>query len=174
MKKVIIFLMFINLFGVTKNDIYNFYKNKNYSDTCKKGMWILNKYRNDDEYMSIVSLSCVKEDMINTAIRVSKYMIHSPVGRQNASYISSLFLIKKLLLQMVFDKIDISNLSLPKSDHPLSVLFENISHHNFSKVSDLYIVKQNGYRYTLSPKDKNKISIKIYKNDNLLSEHIYW
>jgi len=175
MKKLLFLMIFINLFGVTKNEIYTFYKNKNYKETCTKGMWILNKYRKDDNYMSIVALSCVKNDMINTAIRISKYMIHTPIGRQNASYISSLFLTKKLLLQMMFDKIDITNLSLPKSDHILSILFENISHNNYSKVDNMYIVQQNGYRYTLSTIDnENKIIIKIYKNNNLLSKHIYW
>ena len=176
MKKLLFLLLIsLSLFGVTKSEIYNFYKNQNYKDTCSKGMWILNKNRNDDDYMSIVSLSCVKSDMINSAIRIAKSMTHSAIGRQNASYISSLFLIKKLLLQMLFDNIDISNLSLPKSDHILSIVFENISHHNFSKVDNIYIVKSNGKRYTLSILNKEKkFIIKIYENNSLISKHIYW
>jgi len=126
MKKLLFLLLIsLNLFGVTKTEIYNFYKNQNYKDTCSKGMWILNKNRNDN-YMSIVSLSCVKSDMINSAIRISKLMGKTKIGRANASYVANLYLIKKLLIQFVYDKINLSNLSLPKSNHLLSKVFENI------------------------------------------------
>ena len=176
MKQLLFLITIISLsFGVEKSEIYKLYKNKDYINTCKKGTWILNENKTDDNYLSVVALSCVKADMINTAIRISKYMIHTPIGRNNASYIASIFLIKKLLLQMMFDNIDISNLSLPKSNHILSIVFENISHGNYSKIGDIYIVEQNGYRYTLSKvKNEQKISIKIYRNGNLLSEHLYW
>ena len=174
MKKLILFIFVLNLFGVTKGDIYSLYQNHDYINTCKKGVWILAKYKTDDDYQSIVSLSCVKVDMINTAIRIAKTMNHTPIGRHNASYISSLFLIKKLLLQLVYDKIDISNLSLPKSEHPLSIMFENISHNNFSKVNNTYIVEVNNKKYILSPIEKNKFIIKILENNNLISKHIYW
>jgi len=174
MKKIIWLLIAIKLFAITKEDIYNLYKHEDYKNTCIRGVWILDKYKKDDDYMSIVSLSCVKMDMINTAIRISKYMNHTPIGRENASYIVSLFLIKKLLLQLVWDGIDISNLSLPKSDHILSIVFENIAHNNYSKVANQYIVKENNYRYVLSKKGSNKISIKTYKDDVFIKEHLYW
>jgi len=174
MKKLILFIFVLNLFGITKEEIYSLYKNHDYINTCNKGMWIIRKNNNDDNYQSIVSLSCVKVDMINTAIRIAKTMNHTPIGRHNASYISSLFLIKKLLLQLVYDKIDISNLSLPKSEHPLSIMFENISHNNFSKVNNTYIVESNNKKYILSPIEKDKFIIKILENNNLISKHIYW
>jgi len=174
MKKLLLFIIVVNLFGISKIDIYNLYKNHNYKNTCIKGVWIINRYKHDDDYQSIVALSCVKADMLNTAIRITKTMVHTPIGRHNASYIASLFLIKKLLLQMVYDNIDISNLSLPKSEHPLSIVFENISHNNFSKVDNTYIVEKNNKKYILSPKNKNKFIIKVLEDDTLISEHIYW
>ncbi len=175
MKKILFITILINsLFGITQNDIYNFYKNRDYKNTCLKGIWILNQFKHDDKYQSIVALSCVKVDMLNTAIRITKTMIHTPIGRHNASYISSLFLIKKLLLQLVYDNIDISNLSLPKSEHPLSVIFENISHHNFSKVNNTFIIEAKNKKYILEPTKQNKFIIKIYQNNKLISKHIYW
>jgi len=175
MKKIIFFTIFItNLFGITQNDIYNLYQKRDYKNTCIRGVWILNQFKHDDKYQSIVALSCVKADMLNTAIRITKTMNHTPLGRHNASYISSLFLIKKLLLQLVYDDIDISNLSLPKSEHPLSILFENISHHNFSKVNNTFIVETKNKKYILSPHQTNKFIIKIYENDKIVSKHIYW
>jgi len=175
MQKILLFFIAISyIFGITKSDIYNFYKQKDYKNSCNKGVWILSKNKHDDTYQSIVALSCVKTDMINTAIRISKTMNHTPMGRQNASYISSLFLIKKLLLQLLYDNIDITNLSLPQSNHPLSIIFENISHKNFSKVDKTYIIKFQHKKYILSPEKNNKFMIKIYKDNNLISTHIYW
>jgi len=175
MKKILFFTIFITtLFGITKEDVYNLYKSGDYKHTCTRGVWILNQFKHDDNYQSIVALSCVKADMLNTAIRITKTMNHTPIGRHNASYISSLFLIKKLLLQLVYDNIDISNLSLPKSEHPLSVVFENISHHNFSKVNNTFIVEAKDKKYILEPTKQNKFIIKIYKNNKLISKHIYW
>ena len=173
MKKILIFL-YVSLFGVTQAEIYNLYQNHNYIDTCKKGVWNLAKFKNDDDYQSIVALSCIKADMLNTAIRITKSMTHTPIGRHNASYIASLYLIKKLLLQMVHDNINISNLSLPESDHFLSIIFENISHNNFSKVNNKYVVEKDGIKYILSPKNNDKFEVKIYKNNNLISTHTYW
>jgi len=175
MKKIIFpFFMIISLFGITKNDIYKLYNQKNYKLTCIKGTWLVKNYKTDDEYLSVVALSCLKIDMLNTAMRISKVMNNSAMGRENASYIASLYLIKKLLLQLIWDKIDISNLSLPKADHFLSVIFENIAHNNFSKVDNSYVVKHDNKRYVLSPLKPNKIKISIYKNNKLLSTHIYW
>jgi len=175
MKKLLFFIVLItNLFGITQNDVYNLYKKGDYKNTCLKGMWILNQFKHDDNYQSIVALSCVKVDMLNTAIRITKTMNHTPIGRHNASYISSLFLNKKLLLQLVYDNIDISNLSLPKSEHPLSIVFENVSHHNFSKIDNTYIIEYNGKKYILSPYKNDKFIIKILKNNKLISKHIYW
>jgi len=174
MKKLILLLFIVNLFGATKSEVYSFYNDHDYKKTCLKGIWSLRNYKTDDDYQSIVALSCVKVDMLNTALRITKTMNNTALGRHNASYIASLYLIKKLLLQLVYDKIDISNLSLPKSEHPLSIVFENISHNNYTKADEAYIVEQDGKKYILKPKGNNKFIIKIFKNDNLLSTHTYW
>jgi len=174
MKRFLIIFIYISAFGITQAEVYNFYKNHNYIDSCKKGLWNVSKFKEDDNYQSIVALSCVKIGMLNTAIRITKSMTHTPIGRHNASYIASLYLIKKLLLQMVHDNINISNLSLPESDHFLSIIFENISHNNFSKVNNKYVVEKDGIKYILSPKNNDKFEVKIYKNNNLISTHTYW
>ena len=175
MKKILFMIILINtLFGVTKNDIYTFYKNKDYKNTCLKGVWILNKFKDNDTYQSIVALSCVKVNMLNASIKIAKTMIHTPIGRNNASYISSLFLIKKLLLQKLYDNINISNLSFPKSNHPLSIVFENISHNNFTRKEDKYTIYYQNKKYLLYPIKTNKFVIEIYKNNMLLSKKTYW
>jgi len=176
MKKILLLSMLFTsfVFAITKEEVYHLYQNHDYKHTCQRGVWILNEYKNDDAYQSIVAISCVKADMLNTAIRISKTMNHTKLGRNNASYIATLYLIKRLLLQVVWDNIDISHLSLPKSNHHLSIVFENISHNNFSKTNNVYTITADGNKYILSPEENNKIAIKIYKNNVLVSKHVYW
>jgi hypothetical protein len=178
MSKILFLILFfsISLFGITKNGIYKLYNNKNFKATCEKGTWILRQNSNDDTYLSVVGLSCVNSDMINTAIRISKYMGRTKMGRNNASFISSIFLTKKLLIQFVYDNIDLSNLSLPKANHFLSKIFENLSNKNYIKQNSDYIIKTDNKKYILRAlkNSNNKIEIEIYNNNKLLSKHIYW
>jgi len=177
-KKLILVALFVcEALAITKFDVYQYYKHKDYHNTCEYGLWLLHKNLNNSIYLNVVSISCVNSDMINTALRISKYMTKTKNERHNASYIASLYLIKKLLLQVVYDNIDISNLSLPKSDDILSVVFENISKGNFKKDKNKYIIKQKNTTYTLSPLkegDKFKIVIKKIQNKKVLSTNIYW
>jgi len=178
MSKILFLMLFFStlLFGITKNEIYKLYNKKHFKATCEKGTWILRQNSKDDTYLSVVGLSCVNADMINTAIRISKYMGRTKIGRNNASFISSIFLIKKLLIQFIYDEIDLSNLSLPKAEYYLSDIFEKISQNNYKKKGGVYIVKIGKFTYSLEPFETstNKILIKIYQNNKLLSKHIYW
>ena len=178
MNKILLLILFFStlLFGITKNEIYKLYNNKEFKTTCEKGTWILRQNRDDDTFLSVVGLSCINADMINTAIRISKYMGRTKMGRNNASFISSIFLTKKLLIQFIYDKIDLSNLSLPKAEHYLSDIFENISKNNYKVEGNQIITEIDNFRYSIEPfgKSTNKILIKIYQNNKLLSKHIYW
>jgi len=173
------FLIFSSFaFGISKKDLYKFYKNKDYKNVCLKGNYTIGKFRKDDKYLSLISLSCVNSDMINTALTISKFMKNSKMARNNASYIANLYLIKKLLTQFVYDKIDLSNLSLPKSNHFLSIIFENISHKNYKKQKNSIIIESKNKKYILKPliSDKDhKISISIIdKKTNKKTIHSFW
>jgi hypothetical protein len=163
-------------FAITKNQIYYFYKNKDYNDACIKGLWGFQKYKNDETYLSVLALSCINVDMLNNAIRISKSMGKTKIGRANASYVANLYLIKRLLIQFVYDGIDLSNLSLPKSNHFLSIIFENLSKHNYKKQKDSFIIKLKNTTYILQPLEdsqKKKIIITEIKN-NIKNNHIFW
>ncbi|NPA55998.1 MAG: hypothetical protein GXO40_06500 [Epsilonproteobacteria bacterium] len=169
MRILLVALLFSSLFA----DVYTLYKNKNYPKACKVGSYMLYKkpaLKKDDNYQSVVALACVKADMLNAAIKIAKTLTHTKIGRNNASYVASLFLIKKLLLQLVHDKIDIANLSLPKSPHFLSIVFENISHGNFTKQGDTYVVDK---KYFLKPYQQDKFMITI-RDNNSSQTHIFW
>jgi hypothetical protein len=164
-------------FAITKNQVYSLYKNKDYKNVCKKGAWIFTKNKNDETYLSIVALSCIKADMLNSALGMSKYMNNKrKIGRVNASYIANLYLIKRLLIQFVYDGIDLSNLSLPKSNHFLSKVFENLSKHNYMKENNKFVIKLKNITYILQPLEDSKakkIIITVIKN-NKIYNHIFW
>jgi len=174
LKIVLSFIVFSSFaFAIPKEKIYNYYKNRDYENVCKKGTWIVNENKQDDNYLSIVALSCVNSDMLNTAIRISKLLGNTKIGRANASYIANLYLIKKLLIQFMYDKINLSNLSLPKSNHFLSKIFENLSKGNYKTINNEIIINLKNKKFILKKIKPNKISITI-KNNNQRQEHIYW
>jgi hypothetical protein len=163
-------------FAITKNQLYSLYKNKDYKNVCIKGTWALKKYKNDEIYLSIITLSCVKVDMLNNALRISKSMGKTKLGRTNASYIANLYFIKRLLIQFVYDGIDLSNLSLPKSNHFLSKVFENLSKYNYMKENNKFVIKLKNITYILQPLEDSKfkkIIITVIKN-NKIYKHFFW
>jgi aspartokinase len=174
LKIVLSFIIFSSFaFAISKEKIYTYYKNKDYENVCKKGTWIVNENKKNNNYLSIVALSCVNSDMLNTAIRISKLLGNTKIGRANASYIANLYLIKKLLIQFMYDKINLSNLSLPKSNHFLSKIFENLSKANYKKVDNKVIISLKNQTFILEKIKPNKISITI-KSNNQTQKHIYW
>jgi hypothetical protein len=163
-------------FAITKNQIYILYKSKNYYTVCNRGKLIFDKFRKDEITLSIIALSCIKKDQINIALRISTLMNKTKIGRTNASYVANLHLIKRLLIQFVYDKIDLSNLSLPKSNHFLSIVFENLSKHNYTKQNNSFVIHTKNTTYilkSLQNKNNNKIVINIIKNNHIY-KHIFW
>ena len=172
---IFLLILISNLFAVEKTEVFKLYKEHKYLETCNKGMWIFNENKNDPVFKSIIAISCVNAGMINTAIRVAKFMNDTPLDRHNASYVASLFLAKKLLLQFLYDKINLSNISLPKSSHPLSIILEHIASNNYTLKNDKYIINYNDKEYILSKTTPHRFIIKIYnKNHILLSKRLYW
>jgi len=165
-------------FAISQNQLYTYYKNKDYKNLCIMGNYMKNKLKNNDKYLSLIGLSCIKADMINTAVSVSKFMKNSKISRNNASYIANLYLIKKLLMQFVYDKIDLSDLSLPKSNYFLYTIFENISKHNYKEENNKIIVNTKDKTYILKPlisDNSHKICVIIIdKKTNEKSKHFFW
>jgi hypothetical protein len=162
----------------SKYDLYQMFENKHYKKVCESGLPMIYKLKNNDAYLSIIAISCIKADMINTALRVANIMRNSKMARNNASYVANLYLIKKLLIQFIYDKIDLSNISLPKSNHFLFIIFENLSKKNYIKKDNQIIIKTKNKKFILKPlnKDnKHKIYILIIdKKTHKQYKHIYW
>jgi hypothetical protein len=163
-------------FAITKAEIISLYKKENYKTICKKTEWTFTKFKDDEIILSIIALSCIKDDKLNAAIRTSRFLGKTKAGRANASYIANLYLIKRLLIQFIYDKTDLSHLSLPKSSHFLSKVFENITNHNYIKENNKFIIHLSNAIYTLKAlnSSKNKGIEIIIQKDNQKHKHIFW
>lgn len=172
-----IVLLFTSVFAMTKNQVYSYYKAGAYEKACKYGATLVRQDKKDENYLSVVALSCVDADYLNTAITIVRNMKNTPIGRNNASYVSSLFLIKKLLMQFMYDNVDLTNLTLPKSPHILSIVFEAISHNKYKKSGNKYIIKSGKYIYSIEKFTDNgvdKILLKKQLGPKIIEQHIYW
>ena len=177
--KIIFSILFIftSLFSMTKDQVYSYYKAGAYEKACKFGSGLVRRERNDENYLSVVALSCVNADYLNTSITIVRNMKNTPIGRNNASYVASLFLIKKLLMQFVYDGTDLTNLTLPKSPHILSVIFEAISHNKYKKEENKYIMNIGKYQYSIEKFVDNKTDKILLKKElgpKIIEQHIYW
>jgi hypothetical protein len=154
------------------------FQNKNYSKVCTSGLPMVYRFKDDDASLSIIAISCVKADLINSALRPANIMRNSKIGRNNASYVANLYLIKKLLIQFIYDDIDLSYISLPKSNHFLSIIFENLSKNNYIKKDNKIIIETNNKKFILEPlnqDNKHKVSILILnKKTHKQYQHIFW
>jgi hypothetical protein len=154
-----IFSVFIVLIGFLDASIVTDYTNKNYKKICNYQNII--KYKNDENFLSIVGDSCVKTNNLYLLPYIINYLKHTPIGRRNAIYFLVIYNEKKLLYSFLFDNFDISSFNFPRTQHILSIVFENIKNKNYKKYQDKYFIKY------------NNITIKLYKeSDKMIIEEI--
>ena len=173
-------LLFSFLQADIKTELYHLYQDKTYDKACKTGLKVFQKYRNDEEFVSLYAFSCLYADQIDRLAIPISILKHSEEARSNAAYFSVILMQKKLLFHSLVDNYKLIELSLPKTDHVLSKVYEL-----YSKVD--YQRKRSHYTYIDS--DNNKISYKLYiKNSNedkkmvieeyydtiMTHRHVYW
>ncbi len=177
MKSFILFLILIT-FGATANlnlnKIVESYKKGNYKETCHYGKKVLRKL--DDTFISLVGNACAKEDDINILGDIIKHLNKNKADRTNASYFATLILEKKLIYQFMNDDIDLSTLSLPKTDHILSRVFDKVAKGKYKIVNkrDKKIKIIDGdftYIMWLSNNKPKRVYIDEFKNGNFVKRH---
>jgi len=177
---LLISIFFSVLQADIKTDLYHLYQDKFYEKACKVGLKQFQKYRKDEEFVSLYAFSCLKADQIDRLAVPISILKHSEEARSNAAYFSVILMQKKLLFHSLVDNYKLIELSLPKTDHVLSKVYDL-----YSKVD--YQRKRSHYSY-IDP-DNNKISYKLYiKNSNkdkkmvieeyydtiMTHRHVYW
>lgn len=178
MKKIILLTILAStLFSYSLQEFYSDYKKGSFLQACKKGVGIFNKYKNDEEYLTVYSFACLKSDMIDRLAVPITGLRGSKEARANASYFSAILLQKKLLYHAVVDGVDISGLNFPTTDFVLSKVFDLYSQNKFTKEDDIYSLKdgQKHYKmYIVEDKRFKKLMIDEYIGQKLIKTHSYF
>ncbi len=154
------------------------FKAKQYDRVCSKGMQAYYGGYVEENFVSLVGVSCAKVDRINLLGMLQRSLVNTKESRENSSYFSTLILQKRLIYQFMIDDLALDNLKLPASNHLLSRVFTQLSLKNYkvlSTVPKLVEVDDNGRRIILSVSDDRPIKVMIdeYGKDGELKRHWY-
>jgi hypothetical protein len=180
MKSITLFLFIVlatSSFAYDKDAILKDYAAKKYKKICLESAYFYKNGGKDENLLSLIGDSCVKSDFINPLGYIVKNLISTPQARQNASYFSTILLQKKLIYQFVNDGLDLKNLRLPKTEHILSIVFENLVKNNYLKNEEIYTINYDKIHtivlYKKLKDDNSWVVIEEYKNGELNTRHWY-
>ena len=154
------------------------FKAKKYNKVCEKGSKVYYGGYTDENFVSLVGISCAKVDRINILGMFQRSLVQTDASRENASYFSTLILQKRLIYQFMIDDLDLSNLKLPSSAHLLSRVFEKLSSTQYKVLSTSpksIEIDANGRRIILSVSDDSpkRVLIDEYTATGELERHWY-
>jgi len=161
MKIVIILFMTTYLFANIKQNMFHLYQLKEYKKACIQGASKFNKFRKDEELISLYAFSCLKADFIDKLSIPIVILKKSKEARANSAYFSIILMQKKLLYRSLVDGYDISSLKLPTTKHIFSKVFNLYIKRDRTK--ELYNI--NNFYIFEDSEDKN-INYKLYIEKN--------
>lgn len=154
------------------------FKAQKYNKVCEKGSRLYYGGYTDENFVSLVGVSCAKVDRINILGMLQRSLVNSRSSRENASYFSSLILQKRLIYQFMIDGTKLNDLKLPSSTHLLSRVFEKLSAGEYKELSaspKLIEIQDSGRRMILSISDDEpkKVLVDEYGANGALKRHWY-
>jgi len=171
---VLLFLLSNFLFADLKTQLYDMYKKRDYNQVCELGVNGINQYQNDEDYISVYAFSCLYSDNIDQIAVPITLLYRSKESRNNAAYLSTILMQKKLLLSSLVDKAKLSTYKLPSTDFLLSKVFDLYAESNFSKTFNDPINSRISYTLDITKTDtKNIIIIEEYYDRILTNRHLY-
>jgi hypothetical protein len=175
LKKIVLFFFVIFLFSDENSLIVAFQKGY-YSKICTDRWKYINKYINKrEDLLSIAAYACLKKRYLTPALDLAKVLKKTKLGRSNATYITTLFLMKKLILELIFDDLDLKNIKLPViKDNLLGKSFYNIEQNNFLKENKKIIINDHNKTIILYPNKNYNLIIEVKKDNKLIKKEIYW
>ena len=181
MKKLLLLFIFFNFIFANQDNLKNMslielFNKKYYSYICERRWEFINHYNNKrEDLLSLVAYSCLKKRYITPALDLAKVLKVTKEGRKNATYIVTLFLMKKLIMQIINDDIEINNIKLPTiTDNELGKMFLFIQEGKYEKNGDKLIIKNNDFIYKIWLSKRNNVVIDIIKNGQLQKREYYW
>jgi hypothetical protein len=177
MKKLILLVMFlhVSLFAYTHDDVLSDYQAGKYKDVCLKSAVFYKNAEKNENILSVIGDACAKVDYINPLGYIVRGLVSTPEFRENGSYFATLLLQKKLIYQFMNDGIDLKNLRLPRSEHTLSIVFENLVKNNYTnKIGKIVIITDTKeYRVWITDAQKRVVHVEEYINGKKIKTHWY-
>lgn len=181
MRILLIFLLSlfikINADNLQNKSVIYLFKNHYYSYLCLNRWKFINEYVGKrEDLLSIVAYACLKKHYLTYALDLAKNLRYTKEGRENSTYIISLFTIKNFLMRYIMDNFDISIINIPyiESDD-LGKVFLLTKQEKPIVNKNRYILKDKNENIEVSYDIKaNDIVIKFFKNKKLIKKEKYW
>jgi len=172
--KLLHFLLIIVTIG-SSSQLNQLYQQREFKKICRYRWKYINLYRGKNEpLLSWVAYSCLKKGNIIPALDVAKNLFQTKEGRANSVYIATLFLIKKIIYQLIKDNLMLNNIKLPIIEgDPLGEAFKLISEGKFKRISKNTISVGNG-KYLITALSNGNLKVEIYNNGNFQKKEVYW
>ena len=179
--KTIFLLMsiYLALFADPKKEIFNLYQSQRFDRACQTGINHLNRYRDDENFVSIFAFSCLNADNIERLTTAIPLLKATPDSRANSAYLATIVMQKKLLEHSLNDGFLLKSFKFPTTDNVLSKVFDL-----YAKQTSLHNVPE--YEFIDPANDKihyklylsgsgypNNIVIEEWLQAQLVTKHIY-
>jgi len=181
MKNILIIVLFANLLFSFDNNLKNMsllelVHNKYYSYVCEQRWSYINKFNNKrEDLLSLVAYACLKKRYLTPALDLAKVLKTTKEGRKNATYIVTLFLMKKLIIQIINDDLQTGNIKLPIiMDNDLGKVFFYIQTGKYKKENGKLIIKEKNSTYKVAVSKNGNVVIDIMVNGILQKRENYW
>jgi len=167
-------------FSLSKEDVYNAYKDKRFKDACYLAAKIYLNYKKDDNFLTLFADSCLKVDNINRMAFPAMLLVNTPASRSNSIYFLTILYQKKLLYKALIDGFDLSGYKFPTTNYILSKIFVKYANGEYKKDGDRYIFVDKSEpekRYELSISksgDVFKLVLKTFLKGKLVKKRVYW
>jgi len=163
------------IYAYSYNDLLRDYEAKNFDKVCNEGNAFILKNDKNEQILVAIGDACSRIDSINPLGNISKNLISTKEYRESGSYFATLVLQKKLIYQFMHDNINLKELKLPRTNHVLSIVFEQLSKGNYEIVDKRIEITtpEMNYLLWLSDDDPKKVYIDENKDGKLVKRHWY-
>lgn len=168
-----VFWSFMQAYSYT--DVMKDYEAQNFEKVCSDGAVFYLKNERNEQILTAIGDACARTDAINPLGNITRNLISTKEYRESGSYFATLVLQKKLIYQFMSDNINLKELKLPRTDHVLSRVFEQLSKGNYEIVDNRVeiLTPEMNYLLWLSNDDPKKVYIDEHKDGKLVRRHWY-
>ncbi|WP_457748309.1 hypothetical protein [Sulfurimonas sp.] len=181
MKLIILFIFVFGLHAYDiKQNLFTLYQNKKYEKICSIGFNNFQKYKKDEEFVSLYAFGCLYSDYIDRLAIPIATLKFSKEARANSAYFAVILMQKKLLYHSLIDGYNLSRFILPSTNYILSKVFDLYTKLGKHEPQAFYLFKDPidsklSYKLYISKNNRvNKMVIEEYYDTIILKRHVYW